>query len=174
VVARAREAAASEAAEGGSVIAMARKAPNQGDDYHFTYRYGRRKIASQYAALEAEWYDRLKATGFNDIEVYGDPHNTYLREHHVEMKKVQVRGTLGGNAEYMRLGEELLDLEVWRTRNERWMFAAWVKAGWDCKELATRWPGERASASTLNANFSKRMRAAVALFAARIDEPDDP
>lgn len=162
------------AAEGSGVTEASRKAPDQGDDYHLTYRFGRRKIATMYQALEAEWYGRLKAAGFEDIEVYGDPHNTYLRGHHVEMRNVQVRGALYGSAEYMRLGEELLDLAVWRTRNERWMFAAWVKEGWDCKELARRWPGQRRSASALNANFSKRMRAAVSMFAARIDETDDP
>lgn len=156
------------------MIAMARKAPEPEDDYHLTYRFGRRQIATKYQALEREWYGRLKATGFTDIEVYGDPHNTYLRGHHVEMKKLQVRGALCGAAEYMRLGEELLDLAVWRTRNERWMFAAWCKEGWDCKELSARWPGRRLSASALNANFSKRMQAALSMFAARIDDPDDP
>lgn len=155
------------------MIAM-RKAPDPEDEYHLTYRFGRRNIAPQYAALEAEWYDRLKATGFDDIEVYGDPHNTYLRGHHLEMREVQVHGAQFGTAEYMRLGEELLDLAVWRTRNERWMFAAWVKQGWDCKELATRWPGMRMSASGLNANFTRHMRAALPEFAARIDDPDDP
>jgi hypothetical protein len=154
------------------VTAMARKAPEPEEDYHLTHRFGRRKISTLHAALEAEWYGRLKATGFNDIETYGDPHNTYLSGHHLEMRHIQMQGALTASAEYMRLGEELLDLEVWRTRNERWMFAAWVKEGWDCRELSTRWPGRQMSASGINTNFTKRMRSALPAFAARIDDDD--
>lgn len=136
----------------------------------FAGRFGRKKIAQSLEALEAEWYRKLADTGFQDIEVYNDPSNTYLRGHHIEARKRQIRGTEGGVAEYMRLAEELLEIDPWKTRTERWTFAAWCKGGWDYRELACRWPAVTKTAATLRVHFKARMKKGLALFTSRLDE----
>lgn len=131
-------------------------------------RHGRKPIAEPSRALEREWYAKLKATGFDDIEVYDNNSNTYLRGHHLEARKRVVRGTETGTAERMRLAEEWLELEAWPTRTERWLWSAWSKGGWDYLELAARWPRAVSTAQTIRAHFTTRLARMWAFFKERL------
>jgi hypothetical protein len=138
-------------------------------------RYGRKQIAPPYRDLEREWYARLAETGFEDIEVYDNVNNTYLRGHHLEARKRMVRGTQTGTAEEMRLAEEWLDIDAWKTRTERWLWAARVKAGWDYLELADRWPAAVSRAQAIRARFVTRTRHMLEHFTSRLNgNSEDP
>lgn len=91
-------------------------------------------------ALKHHWYSKLEDTGFVDIEPWKNlTKNSYLKDHHIETYKRAKRGIQTGKAELFRLAYQWLDLTMWRTRTERWAFAAWV-SGWDFREVAARFP----------------------------------
>lgn len=135
----------------------------------FPGRYGRRRIVQEYADLEREWYARLADMGFEDIEVYDKNHNTFLRNHYMEVRKKVVRGVLSGSAELMRLAEEWLDVERWPTRNERWRWAAMAKGGWSIDELAARWPVMELAASGLRSRIKRRVERMREYFEQRVN-----
>lgn len=100
-------------------------------------RFSRAKIARQYADLEAEWYAKLKASGFDDIEPYNNAMNTRLISHwHTTMQKTK-QGVAGGGAEMYRLLYEWLDRARYRSRGERFMLAA-KGDGFDWHEIVAR------------------------------------
>lgn len=102
-------------------------------------RYGVPYITDpKLVALKNEWYAKLERTGFVDIEPWKNlTKNSYLKDHHIETYKRALRGIQTGKAELFRLAYQWLDVARWRTRTERWAFAAWV-AGWDFREVAAR------------------------------------
>lgn len=102
-------------------------------------RYGVPYIANpELVALKNHWYSKLESTGFVDIEPWKNlTKNSYLKDHHIETYKRALRGIQTGKAELFRLAYQWLDLTAWRTRTERWAFAAWA-SGWDFREVAAR------------------------------------
>lgn len=138
-------------------------------------RYGRPFTDDpKVAALQAEWYRRLADTGFVDIEPPPDniKRNSYLRDHWIETKKRVVRGVETGKAELFRLAFAWLDVPVWKTRTERWAFAAWT-SGFDFREIAARWPSLGGHGA-----FASRVRTQTKHFLAyfraeNVEEPSD-
>lgn len=135
-------------------------------------RFGRRPIDPKHAATEREWYKKLADSGFEDIEVYGADHNTYLRQHYLEVRNKVIRGVETGTAELMRMAEEWLDIERWKTRTERWTWAAWCKSGWTIDEIAARWPSMDVAASGLRSRFERRVVRMRGSFATRVEEEE--
>jgi hypothetical protein len=75
----------------------------------------------------------------------------------------------------MRLAEEWLDIDAWKTRTERWLWAARVKAGWDYLELADRWPAAVSRAQAIRARFVTRTRHMLEHFTSRLNgNSEDP
>lgn len=100
-------------------------------------RFARDKIAAKYADLEREWYAKLAATGFVDIEPYDNPMNTRMVSHwHTTMQQCK-RGVETGSAEFHRLLYEWLDETRYRVRGDRFLLAARAE-GFDWNELADR------------------------------------
>lgn len=105
-------------------------------------RFGRAMEPSEaFAKLQTEWYDKLEASGFEDIEPRPErlQINSYLRDHWIETKKRVERGVETGKAELFRLAYRWMDIPVWRSRHERWGWAAWT-SGWDFREITARFP----------------------------------
>jgi hypothetical protein len=100
-------------------------------------RFGRDKIASKYQALEAKWYAKLRASGFVDIEPYGNPMNTRLIDHWYSTMRALQRGVVTGQAELYRLLYEWIDETRYRGRIDRFALAARCE-GFDYNELADR------------------------------------
>lgn len=131
--------------------------------HKITDRYGRDKIAPKYAALEAEWYQKLADSGFVDIEPYGTPLDTYLRDHHIESTKRMVRGVETGKAEYFRLLYEWLDIGHHRSRAERWALSALCE-GFDCREITARFNIDMGTSGALAKRLANRGERAMKHF----------
>lgn len=107
-------------------------------DFKGFTRFAREKIAREHRELEREWYAKLKASGFDDIEPYDNAMNTRMIGHwHTTMQYVK-RGVFSGNAEKFRLFFEWLDVTRYRHgRKERWLCAGYCE-GFDWAELVDR------------------------------------
>ena len=103
-------------------------------------RFSRDLIAHEYRDLEREWYARLKASGFDDIEPHDNPMNTRLIGHWYTSMQYCKRGVETGAAELFRLLDEWLDTTRYRTRADRWFLMARGE-GYDWHELENRLPG---------------------------------
>lgn len=108
-------------------------------------RFSRNQIAAEYRDLEREWYARLRASGFVDIEPYDNPMNTHLIGHWHQTMQAAKRGVYTGAAELFRLLHEWLDETRYPTRPDRWFLMARGE-GYDWNELADRWAPWRPSA----------------------------
>ncbi|HXJ76107.1 MAG TPA: hypothetical protein VNM37_24840 [Candidatus Dormibacteraeota bacterium] len=104
---------------------------------HGTTRFSRDKIATPHAALEAEWYARLRDSGFDDIEPYNNPMNTRLVQHWHSTMQATKKGVWTGGAEMFRLLYEWLDETRYRVRGDRFLLAARCE-GFDWTELQQR------------------------------------
>lgn len=104
-------------------------------------RFGRRMDSPEFATLQSEWYDKLEAVGFQDIEPRPERLlvNSYLKGHYIEARKRAVRGVMTGKAELFRLAERWIDIHRWGRRIDRWAWACWM-SGWDCHEIVVRRP----------------------------------
>lgn len=105
-----------------------------------TTRFARDKIAAKYEALEREWYRRLEATGFVDIEPYGNAMNTRMVAHWHSTMQTAKRGVTSGGAEMYRLLYEWIDLTHFASRLDRWILAARCE-GFDWQEIRERFTG---------------------------------
>lgn len=94
----------------------------------------------EFQKLQGEWYAKLKETGFRDIEPSERlGKNSFMADHWIETKKRVWRGVETGKAELFRLATQWIDKPIWRTRTERWAWAAWT-TGWDFHEITARFP----------------------------------
>jgi hypothetical protein len=105
---------------------------------HGTTRFARDKIKSTHAALEAEWYGKLRDSGFVDIEPYANPMNTRLVQHWHSTMQATKKGVYTGSAELFRLLYEWLDETRYRVRGDRFLLAARCE-GFDWNEIQERY-----------------------------------
>lgn len=92
-----------------------------------------------YRALEAEWNEKLKASGLVDIERVGEFTDSKLKDHWIESSRKCQRGVSSGAAEWFRLCYEWLDIALWPSRRARFAWAA-LADGWTMSDLVRRFP----------------------------------
>jgi hypothetical protein len=81
----------------------------------------------EFRKLQKEWYKKLKASGFNDVEAHESERDHFMTEHHLMMSGRQQRGVVTGEAEFYRLAAQWLHIDRWPTRRDRIHFAAWAE-----------------------------------------------
>lgn len=90
-----------------------------------------------FRALQAQWYSRLRETGFVDIERPGEYADDKILDHWLDSAEAARRGARTGAAEWHRLAYEWTDLAVWESRSGR---LVWVLLcdGWSQQEIIQR------------------------------------
>jgi len=80
---------------------------------------------AEFLKLQKEWYGKLKADGFTDIErVDGtltdhDPFFPEMQAHRKEQRRIRGQD----DAEFFRLMEQWINVYRWHTRRERWYWS---------------------------------------------------
>jgi hypothetical protein len=97
---------------------------------------GRGQFATaELRALERDWYEKLAATGFDDIETMPwNDHNTFLYHHSIVASRTFAAAERSGGTELGRLIFEYADARRWRYRWQRQLWAA-IGLGWHATEL---------------------------------------
>lgn len=96
----------------------------------------------EFRALRAEWYAKLKADGFDDIEENRDEPafdvDSAFRD--FDYRRAEQRAKdLSGAAAYYTIAQQWMDRGRWRSRRERFYFNEWA-FGRDIKDIHANHP----------------------------------
>jgi len=123
-----------------------------------------------FVALQAEWYGRLKESGFDDIEVHENEDNHFLSR---SANERWATGLIDGTAELFRLAEMWLHVGQWPTRRDRIFFAQWAD-GLSLRSIhANGTTIPEGALRTLNLHHSRHVESMIEYYRARVGDESE-
>lgn len=95
------------------------------------------RLSPGFAELEAEWYGKLEASGFRDVEPAGKP--LFMREHHLETAKKVRDGWRTGAWVFYEVWQRWVLSRAWPSRSAR-LAAACMAEGVSAAEIPSLLP----------------------------------